>query len=258
MLDLTYYLRDYHLSANAMLVYGVLDGLSKVSAKNGRPYTFISRKAIGQRIGKSERTARRAVKELEREGLISIKRMGNNLNDHIFVFAPKATQEEKQAKAANVNHSIYMTVQRRTDLSPKGKPTNRQTRKSIEEKRMIKKRYKEYLIKKLKLNEFKDDILSYGDDVEALEKVIELISNTMTSKGKIMVNGALLMPSQWWYVVKNLTQDRVLELIFKVGNTPNIRNYRAYMLASLYNEALTETLQTPAYNRHKEKQNKVS
>lgn len=288
MLDLAFYLRDYSLSANAMLVYGVLDGLSKASAKNGRPYTYISRKSIGQRIGKSERTARRAVKELERVGLIMIKRMGNNLNDHIFVFAPKAQQEEKQSKAANANHSVYMAAQKRTDLAaptnakkeiknnqdsklsipendidkgrtaPKGRPTKKQTRRSIDERRQIKKRYKDYLIKMLELNEFKNDLFSYGDDIEALEKVIELIANTMASKGKIMVNGALLMPAQWWYVVKNITQDRVINLIVKVGNTPNIRNYRAYMLASLYNAGLTETLQTPAYNRLMERFNEVS
>ena len=209
MLDLVFYLRDYRLSANAMLVYGILDGLSKASAKNGRPYTYISRKSIGQRIGKSERTARRAVKELERVGLIMIKRMGNNLNDHIFVMAPKATQEEKQNKVENANHSIYMTEQKRPDLAapnntqkviinnqdsklsipkndidkgqtaPKGRPTKKQTRRTIEERRQIKKRYKEYLIKKLEFQEFKNDLLSYGDDIRALENIIELMSNTM-------------------------------------------------------------------------------
>ena len=282
--DLAFLLRGYDLTNTARVIYGLLDGLAQASARNGKPYTYISRESIAKRVGVCEKTVRTALKQLKSVGLITEKRMGRGLNNHIFVFLPKEPQEEKQKKVETADHSIYQsrtvknaafntngkkvienyidksiyphndtdnapTAQNKGITAPKGRPTKKQTKRTIEERRQIKKRYKEYLIKKLELEEFKNDLLSYGDDIEALEKIIELMSNTMAAKGKIMVNGALMMPAQWWYVAKNLTQDSAINVIVKVGRTPNIKNYRAYMLSSIYNAALTETLEAPAYNR---------
>lgn len=119
-MDLCYLLRGYQLSQSAMLVYGVLEGLSRASAVRGKDYTYISRKAIGERIGRSERTAQRAVKELERAGLIVVKRMGRTLNDRIFVFPPRPQlpQEEKESKVRAADYSIYGAATAQTAPAP--------------------------------------------------------------------------------------------------------------------------------------------
>lgn len=117
-MDLCYLLRGYQLSQSAILVYGVLEGLSRASAKRGKPYTYISRKSLGERIGRSERTAQRAVKELERAGLVAVKKMGRTLNDHIFVFPPQMPEKEKEGKVKAADHSIYGAVTAPTAPAP--------------------------------------------------------------------------------------------------------------------------------------------
>ena len=204
MLDLCYYLREYHLSNTAMLVYGLLDGLSKASAKRGKPYTYISRRSIGERIGKSERTAQRAVKELERANLIMVKRMGRNLNDHIFVFAPKTTQEEKTATVETANHSVYVSglntakvscpivntkkvISNQVDISinpenqrltasnrqddkgftpKKGRPTNKRPHKDIAKETALRKHYTDLLKKQLDYEEYRRGMSMLYDDAE--------------------------------------------------------------------------------------------
>lgn len=275
MLDLCYYLRGYSLSATAMLVYGLLDGLSKASAKNGKPYTYISRKSIGEHIGKSERTARRAVKELERAKLIVVKRTGNNLNDHIFVFAPKATQEEKKTTVETANHSVYVSAQNRTEMSapyttekvikntmdisihpandekghtpPKGRPTNKRPRNNVEERQRLRRKFREYFRNQLKFEEYKRSFFTTFEDTDALAKIIDLMANAMASKGKIMVNQTLITPQQWFYVVKNIEQNDVLDILAKIPHLKNVRNTTAYLLACLYNSAMESTLLKPWY-----------
>lgn len=112
MMDLAFYLRDYSLSKTAMLIYGVLDGLSSASKKRGKDYVYISRKSLASRVGVCERTARTAVKQLATVGLIAVKRRGLGLNDNIFVFSPKTkTQpEEKEKKVKDADLSVYSAV----------------------------------------------------------------------------------------------------------------------------------------------------
>lgn len=277
MLDLTYYLRGYAVSNTAMLVYGVLWGLSGASARQGKPYTYISRRSIAARVGKCERTARKAVKELESVGLISVKRMGRGLNDRIAVFSPSMPQDVKEKKvkatdpsncrsraatfatlitnkeSVNNNNTDNLSVPIDDNAAlrqkcGKGKPTNKRPHNNIDERRKIKKKYKEFLENSLKLNSLRSDLLSTGEEIESLEKIIELMSNTMASKGKIMINGTLLNPQQWWYVVKNISQTTILDLIYKIPRFKNVKNPRAYLLASIYNAAMDETLAKPWYN----------
>ena len=283
MLDLCYYLREYHLSNTAMLVYGLLDGLSKASAKRGKAYTYISRRSIGERIGKSERTAQRAVKELERANLIMVKRMGRNLNDHIFVFSPMTTQEEKTATVETANHSVYVSglntakmscpiintqkvINKQDDISiipenqrfsvsnrkedngftpKKGRPTNKRPRKDIAKETALRKHYTDLLRKQLKYDDYRHSIFTMGEDVDALDKMIALMANFMSGSTKIMVNGALLTKLQWWDVAKNITQEGILNIIAKIPYFENVRKPQAYLLACVYNSALHETLMKP-------------
>ena len=275
--DLTYILKGYDLTNTQRVVYGVLEGLSRASAKKGLPYTYIGQNALAERVGVSPRTIYAALKRLKEVGLIMVKRRGQGKNNAIYVLSPSATKEERQVrqlicesrpaknakpyiKNQRLNNNDSKTIHPHNDIdaatpqdkgrtATKGKPTNKQPRRrSIEERNLIKKRYKDYLIQKLKLEEFRNFILSDGEEIQSIEKVIELISNTMSSKGKIMVNGSLLLPSQWWYVIKNISQETVLNLIYKLNNTKNIRNYRAYFLAALYNAAMEETILKPTYS----------
>lgn len=275
MFDLCYYLRDYSLSSTAILVYGVLDGLSKASLKRGKSYVYISRASIGERIGKSERTARRAVKELERANLIMVKRMGRNLNDHIFVFSPKATQESKETAAKTANHSVFMSAQSKTKMSapygntqkvnlqtdisilpvnedkghtpPKGRETPKRPRKNVEERQRIRKHYRDYFRNQLNFEEYKDAYLTTFEDADALAKIIDFMANTMASKGQIYVNGALLTPKQWFYTVKNIDRESVLDIIYQRPYWKNVRKPQAYLLSCLYNSALQETIMKPWY-----------
>ena len=284
MLDLCYYLREYHLSNTAMLVYGLLDGLSKASAKRGKPYTYISRRSIGERIGKSERTAQRAVKELERANLIMVKRMGRNLNDHIFVFSPKTTQEEKSDTFKTANHSVYMSglnttkmsypivntqnVNNNDDISiiptnqqlnehnrkedkgftpKKGRPTNKRPHKDIAKETALRKHYTNLLKEKLKFEEYKNDFFVSNTNIEALDKIITMIAHFMSGNSKVVVNGALLTKYQWWNVAKDISQSGLLEIIAEIPYFRNVRKPQAYLLACIYNSAMEETLLKPWY-----------
>ena len=283
-MDLAYVLRGYQLTNTERVIYGLLDGLSQASARNGKPYTYISRASIAQRVGVCEKTVRTALKRLNSVGLITEKRMGRGLNNHIFVFLPKTPKEEKQEKVKSADHNYYHsrtvnnsafntntekvikplidksinpandtdnapTAQiKNSDLRRKDKPTNKRPSVNKADKQKAKQRYKEYLLKKWKVEENKYSLFDGLDEYTAIMKVIELISNVMSSKGKLMVNGCLMLPSQWWYVVKEISIETLQELIYKLEMARNVKNYRAYLLASIYNSALEETLQRPWYN----------
>ena len=286
MMDLTFYLRGYNLSTNAMLLYGVLDSLSKVSARNGKTYTYISRKSLAERIGKCERTARKAVKELEACGLIVVKRMGRGYNDHISVNAPRESVNTQNKAPRNtsafrneetrgnetaarndtaLNYTKVAALNTNTEIlnnvidksinpisakgytAPKGRPTNKRPRRNIDEQRRLKAKYKELLDKQLKTEELENDIFLPREDVSAVKTGIDLMANAMASKGKIYVNGALLTPYQWWSVVKDISQDGFRRIIYKMPHAKNVKNPRAYFLASVYNEATAEKLEMPFY-----------
>lgn len=272
-MDLSYYLRGYEISNTAKVVYGLLDGLACASARKGKPYTYISRQSIAERCNVCEKTARTAIKQLKAVGLIVEKRMGRGLNNHIYVIAPNAPKDEARKTIEGADHSIYHSravknpsvytnaekvnnsdsktiypAQDDKGITPaKGRPTPKRPRRNIEEQRKIKKRYKDYLNSRLRVEEMRKDMCATGEEVEALEKTIEVIAQTMASKGKIAVNGALLLPSQWWYAVKNLTQETIINLIYSVQRAENVRNRRAYFLACLYNSAIQETISAPFY-----------
>lgn len=286
MMDLTFYLRGYNLSTNAMLLYGVLDSLSKVSARNGKTYTYISRKSLAERIGKCERTARKAVKELEACGLIVVKRMGRGYNDHISVNAPTREKENEEKRdsekgflpqhavkketrgnetaarndtalnctkvaALNTNTEIFNNVidksinpvSAKGYTAPKGRPTNKRPRRNVDEQRRLKAKYKELLDKQLKTEELENDFFLPREDVSAVKTGIDLMANAMASKGKIYVNGALLTPYQWWSVVKDISQDGFRRIIYKMPHAKNVKNPRAYFLASVYNESVLEKME---------------
>lgn len=280
MLDLTYYLRGYAISNTAMLVYGLLDGLSKASGSQQKGYTYISRQSIAERIHKCERTARKAVKELEAVGLIKVKRMGRGLNDRIFVFAPNTPAAEKEGKVEGADLSVYRTetaknaalidntqkaINNHIDISinpanatdnaakpqmkgqtaPKGRPTNKRPQRNVEERQRLRKKYRDYLRQQLKVEEYDKDIFTYYEDVEALKKMVDLMANTMVSKAKIMVNGALITNQQWWYVVKNISQNAILDIIWAIPKYQNVRNLHAYLLATIYNTAIQEQISKP-------------
>ena len=277
--DLAYILKGYELTNTQRVVYGVLDGLSRASAKRGKPYTYIGQKALAERVGVCPRTVYAALKALQGEGLIMVKRRGQGKNNAIYVLSPSATREERQitrlicesrkAKIAvppinsqRVNNTIdYQSIPTKEDNAAtpqiknsvsvarsKGKPTNKRPRINYEEKKKAKQRYKEYLYLRLKVNELKEewiwvnDIDRLNNDIDSIEKIIELIASIAAGKGKIMVNGALLTSQAWWYGVKNITQDRVIETLRRVNDAKSVKNRKAYLLASLYNDGIQEVI----------------
>ena len=208
-----------------------------------------------------------------------VKRRGQGKNNAIYVLSPSATREERQitrlicesrkAKIAvppinsqRVNNTIdYQSIPTKEDNAAtpqiknsvsvarsKGKPTNKRPRINYEEKKKAKQRYKEYMYQRLKVNELKEewiwvnDIDRLNNDIDSIEKIIELIASIAAGKGKIMVNGALLTSQAWWYVVKNITQDRVFETLRRVNDAKSVKNRKAYLLASLYNDGIQEVI----------------
>lgn len=274
-MDLTFILRGYEISNTAKVVYGLLDGLSKASAARGKPYTYISRRSIAERCGVCEKTARTAIKQLKSVGLIAEKRMGQGLNNHIFVFLPKETQEEKAKTVDAADHSIYQSrtvnmtsantntqkvIKNNKDISilpanddkghtpPKGRPTPKRTKINVNERQKMRKQYRDYFRNRLKYDEYRrDGFISY-EDSEAMAKTIDLMANTMAGKGQIFVNGALITPQQWYYVVKNIEQEQVISIISSIHRWQNVRKPQAYLLSCLYNAALQNTLLKPWEN----------
>lgn len=274
--DLAYVLKQYDISNTAKIIWGMLDGLSRASAKQGKPYVWISRSSIAERANVCVKTAIKALKELKTVGLITEKRMGQGLNNHIFVFLPKTQEAEKQKKVETADHSIYNSNSRVVNPSisytnkkkvnnniadisilpvnddkgrtkPKGKPTPKRPRNNVEERQKIRKQYRDYFRDHFKYDEYKHDYLTSFEDADALAKIIDLLANTMASKGKIMINGTLLTPQQYYYVVKNISLDCMLDVIYKIPHFKNVKKPNAYLLACIYNEALQETLARPFY-----------
>ena len=283
-LDLSFVLKGYQISNTAKVIYGLLFELSKASAHQGKNYTYISRQSIADRVGVCEKTARTAIKQLISVGLITEKRIGLGRNNHIYVASPQPLKEEtkKPAEKSSKNEVIVETsfhsrpvkssspslntkeinkTVRDKSISPekeekmsgltlpKGRPTpKRPKRRSGYERMVIRDIYRNYFIKKLDFKKYKDEECLNMDDADALETVINLMSDTMANKGKIYVNGALLTPKQWFDVVKTISQDSVLNILGKIPEWKNVRRPHAYLLSCLYNSAQHDILLKPWYN----------
>ena len=273
-----------------MIIYGMLNSLSNAAVSKQKGYVFISRKSIAAKVNKCERTARKCVKELESVGLIYIKRMGRGLNDRIWILPPHCPQEEAEKKIANSDMSIYRTEtvkvaalnintkkinKNQVDISinpenqrlnatdrkedkgftaKKGRPTNKRPRKDIATETAVRRYYRDILEKKLKFEEYKRGFFNVEEDIEAFDKMITLISNFMSGNTKIMVNGALLTKKQWWDVVKDMTQQDITTIIYKIPYFKNVRKPQAYILACLYNSVLQESLMKPWYITEEERE----
>lgn len=270
--DLAYILEGYELTNTQRVIYGVLDGLSRASAKRGKPYTYIGQKALADRVDVCPRTVYAALKRLQEVGLIRIKRRGLTRTNAIYVLSPSIEQgncESRNAKFANPNinserynkvidcqsipsngqdNALTAQIINVSTSTHKGKPTKKRPRIDYEAKKKAKQLYKEYLYKRLKVKELKsewiwvNDIDRLNNDIDSIEKTIELISNIAAGKGKIMVNGALLTANEWWYGVKNITQDRVFDTLNRVYRAKYVKNKKAYLLAALYNDGIQESI----------------
>lgn len=268
LLDVSYALKNYpELSHSARLVYGLLCALSEASERQGKHYTYIGRRAIGERIGRSESTARRAVKELEKAKLVAIDRQGLTRNDHLYVVpwemlvkdrgnsaptsptsggkvrenersrARKSGQSHINTQRVNIKDQSILSSKLETENSgaatprgytvPKGHATPKRPRRTQAERQEAKKRYQNYLKQRL-------------DN----EKIIDLIADTMSKGKKIKVNGSFLTIDEYWKVVKNISA-RTIESIFKRLPDYKVKNTTAYFLSCVYNEALNESLQFP-------------
>lgn len=280
--DVSYALKDYQISNTAKVIWGYLNGLAQASANKGLPYVYAGQKNIAERVGVTVRTVHNAMRQLQSAGLVKVRRRGQGLNNQTYVLSPVARELEKarddrqssggsfqsgseknacptiKAERVISNSIDYQSIPKNDNenaptaqnlsgvTAKKNRPTNKRPLSKIAERSKRKAEYKRIMYQRLKVKEFKDSWWLYDvnidDDIETLEKTIEIIANTAAGQGKIMVNGALLTPQAWWYCVQNITQDGVFEVVRRVNENFFVKNHKAYLLAALYNEGLQESL----------------
>lgn len=257
------------VSNTAALVYGVLCKLSATSAKNGKSYVYASRKRLGEYIERSERTAQRAVNELKNAGLISVQRMGLRGNDHIYIQNVVSRQDKNVVSeikyiSDNRDTSIYLAKvqEKRMEVAKlieserqlaadqprnsactasKGKPTAKCPRTTKAMKLNARQKYKAMLEKKLSLTE-DQRYKCYGERSEyiAANALADIIADAMSlERSKISVCGRLLSTSEYWDVVKHISAEGLIDLLCRIEEiriSRGVKNTRAYILASVYND----------------------
>lgn len=78
-------LNDIGMSRTAYALYSILQELSGGSGSKGKGYVYASRETLAEYLHCSDRTARKAIRELESLGLIRDVRMGQGLNNRIYL-----------------------------------------------------------------------------------------------------------------------------------------------------------------------------
>ena len=101
-----YQLRHTNIGQTAALLYQVLRELSFGEGSKRRGYVYASRDTLAGYCRCSERTIRRAIRELEEAGLIRDERMGRGLNNRIYV-ASSGSGTPVQSRPDKNAHSHY-------------------------------------------------------------------------------------------------------------------------------------------------------
>lgn len=244
------------ISTDAKLLYGLLLDRMQLSAKNGwfdengRVYIYYTVRQIMDALGCGNKKVTKLLYELETTaGLIERSRVGFNKPDRIYVknFLSVVSKQHFQSCQKDITGDVEMTSMEVSKAHTNNTDTNHteysDTNPIVSEKSGYDgmdeyHAYEEMIKEQLDYDALKQDRKYSGSEID---EIIEIIIDVMCSKsGTIRISG----DNKPIEVVKSrfakLNMFHIQYVIDCLKDNPvDIRNIRAYILASLYNAPTT-------------------
>lgn len=239
------------VSRSAWTLYNLLCALVRYSQRNGRNYAYPSLKWLATKLDRSTRTVQRCLKELEKEGLIEIRRCGARRNNMYFV-RQDVRQEQRRASDARKRQE-----RQRDDAKMSYQNNNKKHRKqdtyinrmsnNVAGQRLtdfngLKKEIKRNYALSLTL---RDDGLM--QEVRSVTEILKMMMRTAAQNRRIAVNGARISVDQWAKYACKCDYNSLAAMIYKLSEY-KVRNLRSYILASAYNCGVEKMIFQPYGN----------
>lgn len=245
------------ISTDAKLLYGLMLDRMQLSAKNnwvdeeGRVYIYFSIKQIMEAMGCASQKATKLLDELEESaGLIERERTGLNKPNRIYVKNFISVFRKSKFRNGDYQNSGVLKIENQEVRKSKSNNTDinktdiNNTESIISIRRDGSDAMDEYAIYERMIKENIDYdylIQDFPYDRESIDEIVTLMADTVTSHhGTIRISG----DDKPIEVVKNRflkLQKTHIEYVLQglKDNPVQIRNIRAYLLASLFNAPTT-------------------
>ena len=258
------------ISDTAKILYGVLLSRLALSRKNswiekdtGRLYITYNLKQLVEKLGRSDRTISKAMKQLSEVGLIEKKKRGQGKPDIIYVMnftavhkeGAKEIVPEEQMKQDSRMDKMQGNKREETiaETSVTGKEAKRGDSRSEEITILEKRHAREFYRKKIG-HQLEYEILMqrHKTDKNIIDAMIEIMANVYISdRDTYKISGEEIPVNEVQNRIKTLNVQHIEYIIECLNrNTREIRKPDNYLLASLYNAPLTIGLYYKAQVQH--------
>lgn len=238
------------LSSDAKLLYSMMLDRMGLSVQNhwfdkeNRAYIYFTQREVQEVLDCGHNKANTLFADLERVGLVERKRQGLGRPDMIFVLK-FSTSEKKEGNPKTLNEEFNYPEKKHQSL-PKEEGNNTEKNKT------------EYNDNNPSIDEAMDEMdglcelmrenieyeaLLEDRDVpnELIEEIVCLIEDTLlTRKAEIQIGQAIYPKSVVQNRLLKLNSEHIKYVIYSLKhNRTEVKNIRAYMLATLYNAPTT-------------------
>ena len=258
------------ISDTAKILYGVLLSRLALSRKNswiekdtGRLYITYNLKQLVEKLGRSDRTISKAMKQLSEVGLIEKKKRGQGKPDIIYVMNFTAVHKEgakeivPEEQMEQDSHVDKMQGNKREETIAETRVTGKKAQRGdsrSEEITILEKRHaREFYRKKIR-HQLEYEILMqrHKTDKNIIDAMIEIMANVYISdRDTYKISGEEIPVNEVQNRIKTLNVQHIEYIIECLNrNTREIRKPDNYLLASLYNAPLTIGLYYKAQVQH--------
>jgi DNA-binding transcriptional ArsR family regulator len=237
------------LSNDARVLYMLLKDRHELSIKNEwyndkkEVYLIMKREEMETMLNLSAPTIRKAIKELKELNLIDEERQGLNKPNLLYLMECKNLSVQSEKKLQSKLKENYN--QERKDFSPNHTnqknhtnssdtysidseiPVDNSNQKSFDDIRMTD--------KSNNLN-IQNLISKYPDRYSTLTEIDNLISNVYSSREQTFRVGRKNIPTyEVRYALRSIDNRHIEYILNSLKNTDNVKDFKAYLLTSLYN-----------------------
>lgn len=230
-----------HLSSTAKLLYALLLDRMGLSAANGwtdergQVYIYYSIRDATARLSCGHDKVTKALRELESAGLLTRDRQGQGKPDRLYVLPFSSECDISANRNAEDPHSRTRDDRTQECENPAPNHTEKKHTYKNQTESSTPSEDRERMISFLKLRFDYAALMEQKEDPRVLE-IIKLVADVLTSQAPTIRIGKAEHPTQEVQAKFRELNREHMEYILLVmdRNHPEIRNYRSYMLTTLY------------------------
>lgn len=249
------------ISDTAKVLYGVLLSRLALSRKNnwieeetGRLYITYNLKQLVEKLGRSDRTISKAMKQLAEVGLIEKKKRGQGKPDIIYVMnftsiGRGKTKDDISEEQMETNEEMENDVKEAVQEKEYQNGKFRSEEITILEKRQAKEFYRKKIKQQL---EYEILLQRYSAEKNIIDAMVEILADIYISgKDTYKISGENIPVNEVQNRIRVLNIQHIEYIMECINrNTREIRKPDNYLLTSLYNAPITIGLYYKAQVQH--------